>query len=103
MPSQQCPQNSNEEPLSSSKSCTTKAKPAVKQVSLRKVAGIEYISDRKSNREFTLAQFEERTKGTCGYCKKPVGGLEEVAEFYNDGKTFICIDCSKPKPLSMVG
>lgn len=103
MPSQQCPQSSNEKPSSSSESCTTKARPATKQVSLRTVAGIDYISDRKSNREFTLAQFEERTKGTCGYCKKPVGGLEEVAEFYNDGKTFICIDCSKPKPLSMVG
>lgn len=61
-------------------------------VSLRTVAGMDYITDEKSKKEFGVLQFEENTGGKCCFCKQPVGDLQEVAEFLNE-KQFLCTSC----------
>lgn len=63
-----------------------------KQVSLRKVAGIWYISSKKDNTEISELEFEARTNGICGFCKEPIGGLEEIHTLVNRNK-FICVNC----------
>ena len=61
-------------------------------VSLRTVAGMQYITDNKTGKEISQQEFDEQTKGTCCFCKTPVGDLSEVAEFFS-ASSFICTTC----------
>jgi hypothetical protein len=64
-------------------------------VSLRTVAGINYITNGKTGVEYTENEFEENTLAQCSFCMNPIGGLEEVAEFI-DEHDFICKGCLNP-------
>lgn len=73
-------------------------------VSLRKISGIEYITDNKTQKEFSVGEFERETACTCTFCTKPIGDLSEVHEiFVKEGltpasskTTFLCKTCIVP-------
>lgn len=79
----------NEEPSKDFEKSTPKTGSLV---SLRKVGGIQYISCKKTNAEWTEQGFENQTGGICAFCKSPIGDLNEVAEFIGKGQ-FICTTC----------
>ena len=66
--------------------------PKGKEVSLRKVAGVWYLSRLSDSLEMPEAEFEENTGGVCSFCREPIGGLEEVHTILNRC-SFICDDC----------
>lgn len=71
--------------------------PSRKLVDYRVVAGMEFITDMKTQREFDVVTFEKNTKGICCFCNNPIGDLKEVAQFLNDTQ-FLCTSCvSHPK------
>ena len=74
------------------------------QVSLRDVAGTQYITHNLTSSEIPIQEFEARTGGKCSYCKKPIGGLEEVAAFTNKAMSgFICTSCVAEPEIALVG
>jgi hypothetical protein len=92
------PQSSNGSGIDSSVVCSkTELPPSARpfpQVSLRTVAGVEYISHNVTGQEIPLQEFEARTGSKCSHCKKPIGGLEEVAAFTDKAMSgFICNTC----------
>lgn len=72
-----------------------------KGISLRTVAGINFITDNRTGREFSEQRFEQETDAVCCHCTSPVGALEEVAQiFIHENKklgeeflTFLCVHC----------
>lgn len=85
-------------------SCNNHSKPE-KKVSLRKLAGIDYISDKRTNREWPEERFDALTGGKCGYCTEAIGGLEEVHQIFirkiskniwEDEVSFVCTSCIIP-------
>jgi hypothetical protein len=63
-------------------------------VSVRDVANYEYIAHKVTSQEITEVEFSNRTGGKCSYCRKPIGGLSEVAAFTNKALTgFVCTTC----------
>lgn len=96
----------NGKPLSEcsghSTSCDVQLKPA-KLSSLRQVAGMRFITDNKTGREFSEHDFDEETGGYCCFCRAPIGGLEEVQEIFcsstkhvDEEIFFICTSCVVP-------
>lgn len=80
-------------------------KASKKLVSMRTVAGMSFITDETSGKEFGEARFDELTEGKCCFCKRPIGGLEEVHEIFvetvNDTPSyeevrFVCKPCVTP-------
>jgi hypothetical protein len=69
-------------------------------VSLRTVAGIQYINDNASGVEYSYAAFMENTNGECHFCKEGVDRLDEVGEFIDRTK-FICRDCLKEPKVAL--
>ena len=61
-------------------------------IDLRKLLGKQYITDRKTGREYSEEQFELATDGICSFCKTPIGDLNEVAEFLTPLR-FVCSSC----------
>lgn len=70
-------------------------------VSFRKILGTTYISDLKTNHEWTEQGFENNTKGICSCCNQPIGDLNEVAEFLTMGK-FVCTTCTKQPDVASI-
>lgn len=70
-------------------------------VSTRLVAGTLYITDNKTGKEYSEAEFEEKTNALCNFCKGPVGDLEEVHEFLAENK-FICKSCIEEPAIPCV-
>jgi hypothetical protein len=62
------------------------------KISLRKVAGIDYITDNSDGHEISVMEFDKLTGSVCSFCRTPIGGLEEVSEFLTR-RTFICKSC----------
>ena len=73
-------------------------------VSVRNILGSEYIADTKTNREFTLKEFDDKTTCVCCFCKSAIGDLSEVSEIFvleakqkaEELVTFICNRCTIP-------
>lgn len=63
-----------------------------KQVSLRNVAGVWYISSKITGLEITETEFEKNTDAKCTWCREPIGGLEEIHTL-RDRHSFICDKC----------
>lgn len=77
-----------------------------KSVSIRWIEKLRsfYIHCNKRNIEISEQEFEKRTNAVCGFCKQPVGGLEEVEEFLTkEMNSFICSSCAVPPEVSLVG
>lgn len=101
--SKDSPQDNNGTPRKWHGSCSARSDDLPKKVDVRTVAGTEYITDMKSGSEFSLEAFAMATKGTCCHCDQPIGGLEEVAEIFGGGASFMCTSCQKPPKLVLVG
>lgn len=70
-------------------------------VSHRIVAGIEYISDKKTNKEYSNSEFIYNTNGVCCFCKEQIEDIKDVGEILDD-HNFICENCLKePKAISL--
>lgn len=70
-------------------------------VSHRVVAGIEYISDKKTSKEFSSAEFIYNTNGVCCFCKVQIKDIFEVGEILDDSN-FLCETCiHEPKAISV--
>lgn len=70
-------------------------------VSHRVVAGIEYITDNKTSREYTSTEFIHNTGGSCAFCKTPVHDIFEVGEII-DPSSFLCESCiQEPKNVRL--
>lgn len=71
------------------------------QLDFRSIAGVSYITDRKSGKEWSEQAFDEETGGVCCWCKAPVGDLKEVSEIFvktvqnakEEIVTFLCTSC----------
>lgn len=74
------------------------------RVSVREVAGMQYITHNDTSREITVNQFDSQTGGKCCYCHKPIGDLSEVAAFTNGAmESFICTTCVTEPKVALVG
>lgn len=106
--SKACLPSSNGVQSSMSGSCQNPPNPDLSSttsplIDLRKLLGKQYITDRKTGREYSEQQFELATNGVCSFCKSPIGDLNEVAEFLSP-TNFVCSGCwSEPdmKPLQL--
>ena len=81
----------------SSSSCVAKSDSAIfntRHISIRTCAGMEFITDEHTKKEYSLAAFTKKNHGVCCYCNTAIGGLEEVAQIYDDGDRFICTSCT---------
>lgn len=97
-------ENSSSVSSDTTKSCVSRYKPRG-HVSFRQVAGVWYITNNKTGREYSEHRFENLTDATCTFCRNPIGDIKEVHElFVEDGKTafqddnmrFICKSCVTP-------
>lgn len=61
-------------------------------VSLRVVAGVDYITDNETGVEYNVNEFEKNTDASCCHCNIPIGSLTEVYRFF-DKTRFICTTC----------
>ncbi|MBU6231628.1 hypothetical protein KGP36_03075 [Patescibacteria group bacterium] len=85
--------------------CMTSKAPSnlIVKTSLREVAGLEFITDHKTGREWETSFFDEQTGGCCCFCREPIGDLAEVEEIFirvntpgfpaDDDISFICSSC----------
>ena len=89
---------------------TSRDQSLLTSTSLREVAGMTYITDCKTGREWEMTVFEEMTEGCCCFCRKPVGDLSEVGEIFTlktiigkgeESLRFICTSCLE-HPLESV-
>lgn len=64
-------------------------------VSVRVVAGQEYITDNTTGVEYSRTDFEANTLGCCTFCKTKVSTLSNVDNFLNKN-SFICKPCLTP-------
>lgn len=92
-----CPPSSSGKQSSTSGSCMNPPNPNLSSstsplIDLRKLVGKQYITDRKTGREYSEQQFEMATAGICSFCKTPIGDLNEVAEFLSTTE-FVCSGC----------
>lgn len=101
------PQGSNVVPLGEPTNCcsssrSTKTTLQLKSgVSHRVVAGVEYISDKKTSREWSSTEFIYNTNGICCFCKTQVYDIFEVGEIL-DENNFICETClHEPKAVAL--
>lgn len=103
------PRSSNESGTGGFKGCLTtestlQGQLSFPRVSIRKVAGIEYITNNDTSDEISVQQFEERTGGKCTHCHKPIGDLTEVAAFTNKVMSaFVCNECIREPKIAIVG
>lgn len=76
-----------------------------RKTSIRKspALGHPYITDHKTGLEWSEKTFEENTGAVCGFCKSPIGSLEEVHEFFQRGRMFTCTNCTTQPNVSMAG
>ncbi len=100
-------QGSNVVPLGEQKNCCASSKSMKTTLQLksgvshRVVAGIEYISDKKTSKEWTSTEFIYNTNGICCFCKTQVQDIFEVGEIL-DESNFICETClSEPKAIAL--
>lgn len=74
-----------------------------KRCSTRRVAGLDYITDLRTGKEYPERRIEEETGGYCSFCRSPIGDLSEIHEineFVSHGETeltFICSSCIVPQ------
>jgi len=104
--SKACLPNNSGVPSNTSGSCMSPPNPDLSSttsplIDLRKMLGRQYITDRKTGREYSEQQFELATSGICSFCKSPIGDLNEVAEFLSPA-SFVCSDCwSEPDMINL--
>lgn len=61
-------------------------------VSLRTVAGMRYITDNRTGKEYLEKDFMEKTGGVCLFCKTPIKSIIFVGTILNE-KSFLCKSC----------
>lgn len=98
-PSKNSEQMPSEKSSDNSDSCTVSHFPELpkKQVSLRCINGVWYLTDNASGIEWAERVFENHTRGICSFCKTPIGTLEEVHAIFRNGHAFICTSCVQDK------
>lgn len=69
-------------------------------VSFRTVAGIDYITDNRTGREWNVDELLVNTGGSCSFCKEEVDDLKKIAHFL-DAKRFVCTSCVTPPYLQI--
>jgi len=57
----------------------------------------EFITDMRTGREVSEGTFRQETGGHCCHCQTEIHSLVEVAEIFDEGKRFICVECVTPK------
>lgn len=91
---------------------TSRDQSLLTSTSLREVAGMKFITDLKTGREWEMSVFDEMTEGCCCFCRKPIGDLSEVGEIFTlksvlregpheESLRFICTSCLE-HPLESV-
>lgn len=68
-------------------------------VSLRTVAGMKYVTDNKTGKEYVEKDFMEATGGACTFCKTPSKTLYSIGAILND-KTFLCKACQNAEEVN---
>lgn len=66
------------------------------KVSFRSMVGMAFVTDEQTGSEYSEAEVQENTGGTCSFCDEPIGDLTEIAEFFGKNK-FICTHCTEPR------
>jgi hypothetical protein len=62
------------------------------RVSFRNPAGMLFVTDVKTGREFSVRDFFKNTGGCCCFCKTTITDPSEIGEIFGD-KSFICNTC----------
>lgn len=62
------------------------------KISIRDLNGAVFVTDLLTGNEYSEGQVQKYTSGVCSYCDTPIGGLEEIHEFFGENR-FICRDC----------
>lgn len=74
------------------KECSRQDKSLKPFVDFRTVAGIRYITDNSTGKEYDEPSFMHRTGGKCGFCKTTVDSIRNVGTIINDN-LFVCSSC----------
>jgi hypothetical protein len=93
--SKSCPMANNVLLFENSKKLQTpylKIKLKNEGVSVRKVAGMTYITDNKTGQERSFVQFIKDTDGECVFCKTRLESPKNIGEIITE-TTYLCKDC----------